>query len=65
MTNIKLPLHTIDYCENCEDEVRFQRPNKKSPWFCSQCGTTLECEGHPAGPYDPAGETVYCDGTCR
>lgn len=24
-----------------------------------------ECEGHPAGPFDAMGETVYCDGTCR
>src|SRR5256885_6646674 len=23
-----------------------------------------ECEGHPAGPYDDMGVTVYCDGTC-
>jgi hypothetical protein len=23
-----------------------------------------ECEGHPAGPSDPMGETVYCDGSC-
>jgi hypothetical protein len=23
------------------------------------------CEGHPAGPNDPMGETVYCDGTCQ
>ena len=23
-----------------------------------------ECEGHPAGPFDPMGETVYCDGSC-
>ncbi len=22
------------------------------------------CEGHPAGPNDPMGETVYCDGSC-
>lgn len=22
------------------------------------------CEGHPAGPFDPMGETVYCDGSC-
>jgi hypothetical protein len=22
------------------------------------------CEGHPAGPYDPMGVTVFCDGTC-
>ncbi|HYH96904.1 hypothetical protein [Hyalangium sp.] len=25
----------------------------------------LECHGHPAGPTDPMGETVYCDGRCR
>lgn len=24
-----------------------------------------ECLGHPAGPYDPMGQTVYCDGSCR
>lgn len=23
-----------------------------------------ECEGHPAGPGDPMGETVFCDGSC-
>lgn len=23
-----------------------------------------ECPGHPAGPFDPMGETVYCDGSC-
>lgn len=23
------------------------------------------CEGHPAGPFDPMGQTVYCDGSCR
>lgn len=22
------------------------------------------CEGHPAGPHDPMGQTVYCDGSC-
>lgn len=26
---------------------------------------TLECNGHPAGPSDAMGETVYCDGSCR
>jgi hypothetical protein len=25
----------------------------------------LECEGHPAGEFDPMGVTVYCDGSCR
>lgn len=24
-----------------------------------------ECQGHPAGPNDPMGQTVYCDGSCR
>lgn len=24
-----------------------------------------ECQGHPAGPFDPMGVTVYCDGSCR
>lgn len=23
------------------------------------------CLGHPAGPDDPMGQTVYCDGSCR
>jgi len=23
------------------------------------------CQGHPAGPYDPMGQTVYCDGSCH
>lgn len=31
---------------------RTPRPKKK------------ECKGHPAGPNDPMGQTVYCDGTC-
>lgn len=46
---------------------------------CIDCGTSIqecladpewvadnrECQGHPAGPFDPMGQTVYCDGTCR
>lgn len=24
-----------------------------------------ECQGHPPGPFDPMGETVFCDGSCR
>jgi hypothetical protein len=23
------------------------------------------CDGHPSGPYDLMGETVYCDGSCN
>ena len=25
----------------------------------------MVCDGHPAGAFDPMGETVYCDGSCR
>jgi len=25
----------------------------------------FECKGHHPGPFDPMGETVYCDGSCR
>lgn len=25
----------------------------------------VECQGHPASPFDPMGQTVYCDGSCR
>lgn len=34
--------------------------------WCSGCETddARECRGHPVGPYDPMGETVYCDGSC-
>ena len=34
---------------------------------CDICDTEDddECEGHPAGEFDPMGVTVYCDGTCR
>lgn len=24
-----------------------------------------DCDGHPAGPFDPMGETQYCDGSCK
>lgn len=24
-----------------------------------------ECQGHPAGPFDPMGQEVFCDGSCR
>lgn len=23
-----------------------------------------KCKGHPAGPFDPMGQTVYCNGSC-
>lgn len=44
------------------------------PWanddMCGACEAAYEneendCLGHPPGPCDPMGVTVYCDGTCR
>lgn len=32
---------------------------------CTKSIAHGECDGHPAGPFDPMGETVYCDGTCN
>lgn len=32
---------------------------------CTESVQYGECEGHPAGPNDAMGETVYCDGTCN
>jgi hypothetical protein len=39
-----------------------------TPDVCAACydETALdECKGHPAGPNDPMGVTVYCDGSCQ
>lgn len=68
------------YCDECEaefydepeidDSVRCcpdcERPNQFGE-VCSSCLRERgedECQGHPAGPFDPMGETVYCDGSC-
>jgi len=24
-----------------------------------------DCQGHPAGPFDPMGATMFCDGSCE
>lgn len=38
-------------------------------WGCNGEGVVEaeapECKGHPAGPHDAMGSTVYCDGSCR
>jgi hypothetical protein len=39
-----------------------------TPDVCAACyeeAPVDECDGHPAGPNDPMGVTVYCDGSCR
>lgn len=48
------PSQDDDYCEICDGTITNDR-----------CACDDECEGHPAGPSDPMGETVYCDGSCR
>jgi hypothetical protein len=42
----------------------YRRRGEPDPWGIYDPADD-ECEGHPAGPFDPMGETVYCDGTCR
>lgn len=32
--------------------------------YCPGHGGANACEGHPAGPNDPMGVTVFCDGSC-
>lgn len=42
-----------DWCEDCHPKLF---PEDKP---------ARECKGHPAGPNDPMGQTVHCDGSCR
>lgn len=32
---------------------------------CTETNEYGECEGHPSGPWDRMGETVFCDGSCQ
>lgn len=52
--------HEIDgECQFCEcGGADCERDNCSDPRH-------FECQGHPSGPYDPMGVTVYCDGSCR
>ena len=63
---------TVQACsEDCNDGEVAQRmlpPQYQSGvQVCNNMlpGDDDGCEGHPAGPFDPMGETVYCDGSCR
>lgn len=38
--------------------------SRAAPAACDRDDEASECEGHPAGPFGPMGETVYCDGSC-
>jgi len=32
--------------------------------LCRECDGEVGCKGHPAGPFDPMGKAVFCDGSC-
>jgi hypothetical protein len=47
------------------DLVRIQEElGELLAWIRNE-GEPAECEGHEPGPWDPMGQTVYCDGSCR
>jgi hypothetical protein len=60
-----------DEATPCNHEWLSDRPDE----WCQHCNQTRkesedmankpECGGHPPGPYDQAGLTVYCDGSCE
>lgn len=55
--------HPFGYCARCGDPKGSHDGD-----LCGGCergDEQRECRGHPAGPYDPPGQTVYCDGSCR
>lgn len=53
------PARAILWCGPCAMVIRGEA--NYLPRLVSGLG---ECAGHPAGPGDPMGETVICDGTC-
>lgn len=48
-----------------EHAVDFDEAIRLSEIHASIEDSGRECEGHHPGPFDPMGETVYCDGTCQ
>jgi hypothetical protein len=54
----------LAWCDECDD---YRYDAGPTPGACHVCTTALgpvECDGHEAGPFDPMGVTVYCDGSC-
>jgi hypothetical protein len=67
--------HTFWYCNACEAQNSCEDGECQ---FCECEGAecrrdscsdprhfTPECQGHPAGAFDPMEQTVYCDGSCQ
>lgn len=71
---------TCQHRDVCDDEENTAVREPEEPMFedcasvtsCSYLAAAqpdedepIGCPGHPAGPNDPMGQTVYCDGSCR
>lgn len=62
---------TGDLRDAFEQVVEFERDARMNAVAAKVYGRSAHeydeggCQGHPAGPGDPMGETVYCDGSCR
>lgn len=51
--------------ERSQDDPAFGFWKRPTKFQVVDAEEARECEGHPAGPFDPMGQTVYCDGSCR
>lgn len=47
------------------ERVQAVRDEQAADEEAERVADETECQGHPAGPFDPMGETVFCDGSCR
>jgi hypothetical protein len=60
--------HTAELLKQAEADLAFamaQGDGYAEDDAAERIARLQACEGHPAGPLDPMGETVYCDGSCR
>jgi hypothetical protein len=56
-------LRRLEAAEQCARDARHAKPAEQCARDARHA-KPAECKGHPAGPFDPMGETVYCDGRC-
>lgn len=66
-----MPLHDYEHwnhadapCEPLDDDDADYRDDADPFENATGEGDDDGCQGHPAGPCDPMGETIYCDGSC-
>jgi predicted Zn-ribbon and HTH transcriptional regulator len=56
---------TTQECRDCGQLFPYNPDADRCPQCVAEMlGEDEGCPGHPAGPYDPMGQTVYCDGSC-